>query len=136
MTIGRRLQQLERAEGARLDAAIGAFGVYWWRHLADPATRTRRVSTLTAAGFTGTTIEDFRAWLPTVQTPAERAASRAVLAAIRALVAHPTDLAAIRAGLAAVAPHLGCAAHDAPTAIIAALERLIAREGGSILRTF
>ncbi len=125
MTIGRRVQQLERAEEQRLDAAIAAFGAYWWRRLADPATTARRAAALAAAGYTGTTIEEFRHWIGTARTPAQRAESRAYLGAIDALMGHPADGAAVRAGLAALAPHVGCAADAAPVAIIAALERAI-----------
>lgn len=126
MTFGRRVQQLERAEEQRLDAAIAAFGEYWWRRLADPATTARRDAALREAGYTGTTIQAFRAWIGTAQTPTERAESRAYLGAIDALVLHAADRATIRAALAALAPHVGCAADAAPVAIIAALERAIA----------
>jgi hypothetical protein len=125
MTIGRRVQQLERDQEQRLDTAIVAFGAYWWRRQADPATTARRDAALAEAGYTGTTIDHFRAWIGTAQTPAERAESRAYLAAIDALIGHPADGATIRAGLAAVAPHVGCVADDAPVAIIAALDRAI-----------
>jgi hypothetical protein len=125
MTIGRRVQQLERDQEQRLDAAIAAFGAYWWRRLADPATTARRAAALREAGYTGSTIQAFRAWIGTAQTPAERAESRAYLGAIDALMGHPADGATIRAGLAALAPHVGCAADAAPVAIIAALERAI-----------
>lgn len=128
MTIGRRVQQLERDQEQRLDAAIAAFGKYWWRRQADPATTARRDTALAEAGYTGTTIEAFRAWLGTAQTPAERTESRAVLAAIDALIGHPADRPTIRCALTALAPHVGCAADAAPVAIIAALERAIAAE--------
>jgi len=125
MTIGRRVQQLERDQEQRLDAAIAAFGAYWWRRQADPATTARRDTALAEAGYTGTTIDHFRAWIGTVQTPAQRTESRAYLRAIDALIGHPADQAAIFFALAAVAPHVGCAADAAPVAIIAALERAI-----------
>ena len=125
MTIGRRVQQLERDQEQRLDAAIVAFGAYWWRRQADPATTARRDAALAEAGYTGTTIDHFRAWIGTAQTPAERAESRAYLGAIDALIGHPADRATIFFALTALAPHVGCAAHAAPVAIIAALERAI-----------
>jgi len=123
MSIDRRVQQLERAENQRLDAAVAAFGEYWRRRQADPGTRARREAALAAAGYTGTSIAEFRAWQGTAWTPAERAESRAYFAAIAALVQHPADQAALRTALAALAPHVGCAVDAAPVAIIAALEQ-------------
>jgi len=128
MSVDRRIQQLERAEGERLDAAIADFGAFWWRRQADPATTARREAVLAAAGYRGTTLEEFRHWIAGAWTPAKRAESRAYLAAIRALVLCPADHAAIRCALAALAPHVGLSAHAAPVAIIAALEGAIAAE--------
>lgn len=121
MTIGRRVQQLERDGAQRLDAAIVAFGAYWWRRMGDPATTARRDAALREAGYTGTTIDHFRAWIGTVQTPAERAESRAYLGALDALIGHPADQATIRAALADVAPYVGRDAADPPLTILAAL---------------
>ncbi len=128
MSIDRRIQQLERAEGERLDPAIADFGAFWWRRQADPATTARRKTVLAAAGYRGTTLAEFRHWIAGAWTPAKRAESRAFLAAIRALVVCPADHAAIRCALAALAPHLDLSAHAAPVAIIAALEGAIAAE--------
>jgi hypothetical protein len=133
MTIGRRVQQLERNGGQRLDAAIAAFGAAWQRHMADPATTARRAAALREAGYTGTTIEAFRAWIGTAQTPGERAESRAYRAAIRALVLCPADHAAIRAALADVAPFVGLTPDAGPLAILAALEDLLARSCGDLI---
>ncbi len=128
MSIDRRIQQLERAEGARLDAAIAAFGAWWWRRQADPATTARRETVLAAAGYRGTTLEEFRHWIAGAWTPAKRAESRAFAAAVVALIAHPADRAALRVALAGLAPHVGCAADDAAVAIIRALRATIAAD--------
>ncbi len=125
MTIARRVQQLERAEDQRLAAAIADFGASWQRHMADPATTARRDAGLAAAGYRGTTIDEFRAWLGTVQTPAERARSRAFAAAVVALTAHPADHAALRGALGDLTPHLGLAAPAAPVLIIRTLQATI-----------
>jgi len=131
MSIDRRVQQLERAEDQRLDAAIAAFGEYWRRRQADPGTTARREAALAAAGYTGTSIAEFRAWQGTAWTPAERAESRAYLAAIAALVLHPADQAALRGALAALAPFLGLAADAAPALIIRALRTTIAADAAA-----
>ena len=128
MTIGRRVQRLERAEEQRLDAAIAAFGAAWQRHMADLATTARRAAALREAGYTGTSIEAFRDWIGTAQTPAERAESRAYLGAIAALTAHPADRAAIRAALAALAPHVDLSPTDASIVVIQTLRAAIEAE--------
>jgi len=128
MSIDRRIQQLERAEGERLDAAIADFGAFWWRRQADPATTARRETVLAAAGYRGTTLEEFRHWIAGAWTPAKRAESRAFLGAIDALVAHPADHAAIRVALAALAPHVGLTADAAPALIIRTIQATIADE--------
>ena len=128
MSLDRRLQRLERAEEQRLAAAVAAFGAYWWRRMADPATTARREAALAAAGYTGASIEEFRRWIAGAWTPARRAESAAFLAAIDAVIGHPADGVAVRAGLAAVASYLGLGPAAAPLVILDSLRARIAAE--------
>lgn len=116
MSVGTRIGRLERDH---FTAACRRFRAWFRAHLRDPDVDHRDRADLVARGGPADgTAAEIAAWFETQPTtPAEAA----VCGAIDLLMECPDDHAAIRAALAVVAPHIGCAAHDPPLTILAAL---------------
>jgi hypothetical protein len=119
--------RLARVETDRFTEAVREFRPWFLAHLRDPERQRRRREALVAAGapVDGTRAEMY-AWFGTRPTTPER---EAICGAVRPLMEHPDDHAAIRAALARVAPHIGRDPHDPPLTILAALRAGFASKG-------
>jgi len=127
MSIDRRVQQLERAAGAQFRAAVAAFAASWTARALDPRRQAYVRAQFQARGCDATRPEELDRW-HAAQPPAYRATHAALRAAIFGMVLRPDEAAPLRAGLAAVAPHLGLSADAAPVALIHALAAALAAE--------
>ncbi len=111
-------RRLDRVESDRFTEAVRDFRPWFLAHIQDADTDRHRAALIAAGAPADGTWAEIHAWFE--QQPTTPACA-ALCGAVRPLMEHPDDHAAIRAALAVVAPYVGQGAVDPPLTILAAL---------------
>jgi hypothetical protein len=121
-------RRLNRVEIDHFTEACRDFGPWFLGLASDPATASRDRAILIAVGAPADgTLAEISAWADAQEPPSPRYAALAVV--IDLLLEDPADHAAIRAALAALAPHIGRCATDPPLTILTTVRAGMTRTG-------